>query len=177
METIERIETSDETVNLIILKDLFFRKFLIRLMRIKKIVNFYNLKIKQEKIKKSDEGKSGELKKVHKVRRDHSNSRISNNEKEIIQKIKTKEEKGQKEAMRKLLWVSLIGVLFMTGEFVGGYLSHSTAIMSDAAHMLSDFLGFGISMISIITSRKQPTTKLSFGYHRAEIVGALVSVV
>lgn len=65
----------------------------------------------------------------------------------------------------------------MSAEFVGGYISNSTAIMSDAAHMLSDFLGFGISMISIIISRRAPTSSLSYGYHRAEIVGALVSVV
>jgi zinc transporter 2 len=49
--------------------------------------------------------------------------------------------------------------------------------MSDAAHMLSDFLGFGISMISIIISKRPPTSTLSYGYHRAEIIGAMVSVV
>ncbi len=114
---------------------------------------------------------------LRKNRRDHSNTTISNKEKEIIDKLKKKAEKGQKDAIKKLIWVSIIGVVFMSGEFVGGYISNSTAIMSDAAHMLSDFLGFGISMISIIISRRQPTNSLSFGYHRAEIVGALVSVV
>lgn len=119
----------------------------------------------------------GDIKALHKKRRDHSNTKISNNEKDIINKLKLKAAKGQKAAMKKLCWVSLIGVLFMSGEFIGGYFSNSTAIMSDAAHMLSDFLGFGISMISIIISTKSPTQKLSYGYHRAEIVGALVSVV
>jgi len=79
--------------------------------------------------------------------------------------------------MKKLCWVSIIGLIFMSGEFVGGYFSNSTAIMSDAAHMLSDFLGFGISMISIIISKRAPTSTLSYGYLRAEILGALVSVV
>jgi zinc transporter 2 len=79
--------------------------------------------------------------------------------------------------MKKLVWVSIVAVIFMTGEFIGGYISNSTAIMSDAAHMLSDFLGFGISMISIIISKRAPTSTLSYGYVRAEILGALVSIV
>lgn len=122
--------------------------------------------------------KQGEIKNLRpKKRRDHSDTKISNLEKEIIDKLKRKADRGQKNAIKKLIWVSIIGLLFMSAEFVGGYISNSTAIMSDAAHMLSDFLGFGISMISIIISRRAPTSSLSYGYHRAEIVGALVSVV
>lgn len=48
--------------------------------------------------------------------------------------------------------------------------------MSDAAHMLSDILGFVISIVSISISQKEATTHMSFGYHRAEVIGALVSV-
>jgi zinc transporter 2 len=64
----------------------------------------------------------------------------------------------------------------MTIEIIGGYLANSIAIMSDAAHLLSDFLGFIISIISIVISRKKATNEMSFGFHRAEIIGALVSV-
>jgi zinc transporter 2 len=64
----------------------------------------------------------------------------------------------------------------MAAEVVGGLISGSLAILSDAAHMLSDFSGFAISMISIVISRNKPTYKLSYGYHRAEILGALCSI-
>ena len=64
----------------------------------------------------------------------------------------------------------------MTAELVGGIMANSLAILSDAAHMLSDFSGFAISMISIIISRNKPTYKLSYGYHRAEVIGALCSI-
>ncbi len=64
----------------------------------------------------------------------------------------------------------------MSAELVGGIISGSLAIMSDAAHMLSDFSGFAISMLSIIISRNKPTFKLSYGYHRAEVIGALCSI-
>ena len=51
--------------------------------------------------------------------------------------------------MSKLLLVSFICLLFMFGEFAGGYISGSLAIMTDAAHMLSDVAGFMISYFAI----------------------------
>jgi zinc transporter 2 len=78
--------------------------------------------------------------------------------------------------MVKLLVVSFICFLFMIGEFVGGYLSHSLAIMTDAAHMLSDVAGFMISYFAIQMASKPSSFNMSFGYHRAEILGALASI-
>lgn len=80
------------------------------------------------------------------------------------------------ETLRKLWIVSGICLVFMTIEIIGGYLANSIAIMSDAAHLLSDFLGFIISIVSIYISRQGATHHMSFGYHRAEVIGALVSV-
>ena len=86
-------------------------------------------------------------------------------------------KKQQDNAIRKLIWVCVICTIFMTIEIIGGYLANSIAIMSDAAHLLSDLLGFLISIISIYISRKVAKNKMSYGYHRAEIIGALVSIV
>ena len=80
------------------------------------------------------------------------------------------------ETLRKLWIVSAICLVFMAIEVTGGYLANSIAIMSDAAHLLSDFLGFIISIVSIYISRRGATHQMSFGYHRAEVIGALVSV-
>lgn len=79
--------------------------------------------------------------------------------------------------LRKLWIVSGICLVFMAIEITGGYLANSIAIMSDAAHLLSDFLGFIISIVSIYISRRGATHQMSFGYHRAEVIGALASVV
>ena len=84
--------------------------------------------------------------------------------------------KKQNEAMKKLTLVCIICLVFMIIEVIGGYLANSIAIMSDAAHLLSDFLGFIISILSIYISRRVATTEMSFGFHRAEIIGALVSI-
>ena len=86
-------------------------------------------------------------------------------------------KKQQDEAIKKLTWVCVICTIFMIIEIIGGYLANSIAIMSDAAHLLSDLLGFVISIISIYISRKVAKNHMSYGYHRAEIIGALVSIV
>nr|CAD7606577.1 unnamed protein product [Timema genevievae] len=58
----------------------------------------------------------------------------------------------------------------------GGYLSSSLAIATDAAHLLTDFASFMISLISLWISARPPTRKMSFGWYRAEVIGALTSV-
>jgi solute carrier family 30 (zinc transporter), member 2 len=79
--------------------------------------------------------------------------------------------------IRKLILVSFVALILMSAEVVGGYLAHSIAIMTDAAHMFSDFAGFFISILSIWIARKPSTRTHSYGFHRAEIIGALASVI
>jgi zinc transporter 2 len=57
-----------------------------------------------------------------------------------------------KRAMKKLIFVSIVCFLFMAAEFVGGFISGSLAIVSDAAHLFSDVAGFLISFVSIYIS-------------------------
>ena len=81
-----------------------------------------------------------------------------------------------KKSMKKLLVVSIICFIFMTAEVIGGYISGSLAIMTDAAHMLSDVAAFMISYIAIYLSHKPATFRMTFGFHRAEVLGALASI-
>jgi len=52
---------------------------------------------------------------------------------------------GQK-VIRKLLLVSLVALILMGVEIAGGLMANSLAILTDAAHMFSDFCGFFISI-------------------------------
>ncbi|RZB89864.1 zinc transporter 2-like, partial [Asbolus verrucosus] len=61
-------------------------------------------------------------------------------------------------------------------ELIGGFIAGSLAVMTDAAHLFSDFVGFLISLLSIWIARKSPTKSMTFGYHRAEVLGAFLSV-
>ena len=78
-------------------------------------------------------------------------------------------------AKKKLIQVCTICLIFMLFEFLGGYFANSLAIMTDAAHLLSDLAGFIISIFSIYTSKLPANKNFNFGYYRAEVVGALFS--
>lgn len=78
-------------------------------------------------------------------------------------------------ASRKLKIVSVACILFITAQVVGGIYSNSLAIISDAAHMLSDLVGFVVSLIALNLARRRPTDVLTFGFHRAEVLGALAN--
>uniref|UniRef100_A0AC35TUM3 Zinc transporter 2 n=1 Tax=Rhabditophanes sp. KR3021 TaxID=114890 RepID=A0AC35TUM3_9BILA len=83
---------------------------------------------------------------------------------------------ANKSVEKSLITVALISVIFIVVEFLGGYLSNSLAIMTDAGHMLSDLFSFIISIIAIRVARSKPNFKYSFGYSRAELVGAFSSM-
>lgn len=80
-------------------------------------------------------------------------------------------------AQKKLIQASLICALFMVIETVAGVWANSLALLTDASHLLSDLSSFLISLFALWVSTLPGTRKLSFGYHRAEILGALISVV
>ena len=64
----------------------------------------------------------------------------------------------------------------MTIEFIGGYIAGSLAVMTDAAHLLSDLAGFLISMFSLFIASRPANKSLTYGFHRAEVIGALASI-
>ena len=48
--------------------------------------------------------------------------------------------------------------------------------MTDSAHLASDLIGFAISIISLKIAQRDSNDTLSFGWHRAEIIGSIVSL-
>uniref|UniRef100_A0A3Q1JQB1 Probable proton-coupled zinc antiporter SLC30A3 n=2 Tax=Anabas testudineus TaxID=64144 RepID=A0A3Q1JQB1_ANATE len=79
-------------------------------------------------------------------------------------------------AKKKLYIASAVCLVFMIGEVIGGYLAHSLAIMTDAAHLLTDFGSMMVSLFSLWISSRPPTKTMNFGWHRSEILGAFISV-
>src|SRR5436309_9853880 len=64
-------------------------------------------------------------------------------------------------------------VAFMAAEVVAGILAHSLALLSDAAHMLTDAGALVLSLVVIrLVSRPAPAGNLTFGLKRAEILSA-----
>jgi len=95
---------------------------------------------------------------------------------ELVHCHTDRQEGVDKKARNKLIFASILCLLFMTAEIVGGILSNSLAIATDAAHLLTDFASFMISLFAIWMSGKPRSERMSFGWHRAEVLGAIVSV-
>lgn len=81
-----------------------------------------------------------------------------------------------KQARFRLIVASVLCLVFMIAEIIGGLLANSLAIASDAAHLLTDFASFMISLFSIWMATRPASTNMSFGWHRAEVIGALTSI-
>ena len=88
-----------------------------------------------------------------------------------------KNSDNSNKAKRKLVIICLTCLIFMCIELIGGILANSLAIMTDAAHLLSDLAGFIISIISLQYAKQAANNIYTFGYYRAEIVGAFLSVI
>ena len=67
----------------------------------------------------------------------------------------------------------MISFVFIGSEIAAGIISNSIAIISDAIHLITDLVGFVFSFLFLYLSKKAPTSKMTFGYHRMELLGAL----
>ncbi len=74
-----------------------------------------------------------------------------------------------------------IGVVFFLNffftiiEFIGGYLTNSTAIMADAVHDLGDTLSIGLAWLLSKLSKKNANDNYTYGYYRFSLLGALIN--
>lgn len=76
---------------------------------------------------------------------------------------------------RRLIAALALAAVFMLAEVVGGLLSNSLALLADAGHMLSDAAALGLSLFAVWIASQPPGPQRTFGYHRAEILAALVN--
>jgi len=63
----------------------------------------------------------------------------------------------------------------MAGEVVAGIVAHSLALLSDAAHMLTDAGAIVLSLVAVHLAARRPKGGLTFGLKRAEILSALIN--
>jgi cobalt-zinc-cadmium efflux system protein len=78
----------------------------------------------------------------------------------------------------KYIWTALgLTSTFLIVEVIGGLVTGSLALISDAAHMLTDTMALAIALAAIRIARKAPDAKRTFGYHRFEILAAAFNAV
>jgi len=76
---------------------------------------------------------------------------------------------------RRLLIVLGVASAYLLTELVGGYLTGSLALLSDAVHMLTDIAALCLGLLTLWISRRPASPAKSYGYLRAEILGALLN--
>ncbi|MEE9552712.1 MAG: cation diffusion facilitator family transporter [candidate division Zixibacteria bacterium] len=76
---------------------------------------------------------------------------------------------------KKLLWAFFITFGIFITEVIGGFISTSLALQSDAGHLLGDVMALGLSLIAIRIARRPPSPRRTFGYQRAEVFAAIIN--
>src|SRR3982074_514909 len=78
-------------------------------------------------------------------------------------------------SVRRLMVVLVITALYMLAEVAGGLLTGSRGLLADSGHMLGDVLGLAMAVAAIRFARRPATADKTYGFYRAELLGALVN--
>jgi cobalt-zinc-cadmium efflux system protein len=76
---------------------------------------------------------------------------------------------------KNLLISIFLNIIITVSQVIGGLISGSLALISDALHNFSDVLSLIVSYIANVLSKKEASTNKTFGYKRAEIIAAFVN--
>lgn len=76
---------------------------------------------------------------------------------------------------KKIFAAFILNLSFSVFEFIGGIITGSVAVSSDAVHDLGDAAGIGISYFLEKISKRQPDEKYTYGYARYSVIGSVVT--
>lgn len=74
-------------------------------------------------------------------------------------------------------WVVLLNSVITLAEYIGGTLSGSLALISDAGHNFSDVLSLILSYFGELLSHRKATKRHSFGFKRTEVAAAFINAI
>ena len=78
---------------------------------------------------------------------------------------------------KMLGWALALTSIYLVAEVIGGFVFNSLALLSDAAHMMTDVAALVIALMAIRLGGKSPDDKRTFGYRRFEILAAAFNAV
>lgn len=76
---------------------------------------------------------------------------------------------------KPLWWALGLTASFLIAEVIGALVTNSLALLSDAAHMMTDVIALGISLVAVRLSRRPADAKRTYGYARMEAIGAMIN--
>lgn len=87
------------------------------------------------------------------------------------------EEQSDSDNPKRLVLSIVLNLIITIAEIVGGLVSGSLALLSDALHNFSDTASLGISLAAAKIASRQPDNRKTYGYHRAQIIGAFINLI
>ncbi|MGH9929540.1 MAG: cation diffusion facilitator family transporter [Pyrinomonadaceae bacterium] len=81
------------------------------------------------------------------------------------------------KSKKRLEIVLALTTAYLVAEVVGGFLTHSLALLADAGHMFTDVAGLGLALFAIRFAERPATPERTYGYYRIEILAALVNAI
>jgi cobalt-zinc-cadmium efflux system protein len=100
---------------------------------------------------------------------DHSHSHS------LIVKREPGDAANRASERRKLALTIVVTTAILIAEVVGGFLSHSLALLSDAGHMLSDVVAMVLSLVALVLATRPADARRTYGWYRLEILAALLN--
>ncbi len=79
------------------------------------------------------------------------------------------------ELGRKMKLAVVLTGCTLLAEIIGGIVANSLALLSDAGHVLTDFVALGLSWFALVQASRPASSRMTFGYHRLGIITALVN--
>ena len=80
-------------------------------------------------------------------------------------------------AGRKLLYGIILSFIILIVEIIGGLVSNSLALLSDAGHVLTDVIALGLSWYGVKQAARPSNHRMTFGYHRVGVIIAILNAV
>jgi len=77
----------------------------------------------------------------------------------------------------KLKYSIIISLAILVAEVIGGLISNSLALLSDAGHVLADVIALSLSWFAVKQAERPPNIRMTFGYHRVGVVVAIVNAI
>jgi cobalt-zinc-cadmium efflux system protein len=76
---------------------------------------------------------------------------------------------------KRLGWAIIVTLIVLVGEIAGGLISNSLALLSDAAHVLTDVFALTISLIAAHIGKRPSDHRATYGYQRIGILAAFIN--
>jgi cobalt-zinc-cadmium efflux system protein len=76
---------------------------------------------------------------------------------------------------KRLIWSIIVTLVVFAGEVVGGILSNSLALLSDAGHVFTDVFALALSLIAALIVKRPSDYRATYGYQRIGLLAALIN--